>query len=161
MKFSVFLSLAFGFIAVAHARLGETEAQMTARFGPPTVRSQHSTFAQGKLWPIGPTLMFRQGDWTISCDLIDGRCVRIQYGKPGDWTEEQFQLVLAYNSQGAKWTDTSRPAAAKFQRTWKRIDGAEAGWSGGQMRLVVPAYERAKQVIEAKAKAAASQKPKI
>ncbi len=29
------------------------------------------------------------------------------------------------------------------------------------MRMVVPAYERAKQVIEAKAKAAASQQPKI
>jgi hypothetical protein len=29
------------------------------------------------------------------------------------------------------------------------------------MKLIVPAYERAKQVIEAKAKAAASQKPKI
>jgi hypothetical protein len=29
------------------------------------------------------------------------------------------------------------------------------------MRMVVPAYERAKQVIEAKANSAASQKPKI
>jgi hypothetical protein len=150
-----------GITALVHARLGETEAQMIARFGQPAYRNQHSIFTQGKGWPLGPSLLFRQDDWSISCDLVDGRCVRIQYGKPGEWTEEQIQLVLAYNSQGGKWTETSNPAARKYQRTWKRADGAEAVWNSGHMRMVVPAYERAKQVLEAKAKAAASQKPKI
>jgi hypothetical protein len=148
--------------AVAHARLGETEAQMIARFGEPVHRAQHSTYAQGKVWHMGPSLSFRQDDWSIGCDLVDGRCVKIQYRKSGEWTEEQVQLVLAYNSQGAKWTETSKPETKKYQRTWKRVDGAEAGWSGaGSMNFIVPAYERAKKVIEAKAKAAASQKPKI
>lgn len=147
--------------AILHARLGETEGQMIARFGQPALRSQHSTVAQGKVWHMGPSLSFRQDDWSITCDMVDGRCVRIGYGKPGEWTEEQIQLVLAYNSQGGKWTETSNPAAKKYQRTWKRADGADAAWNGGHMRMVVPAYERAKQVVEAKAKAAASQKPRI
>src|SRR5688500_5276913 len=93
--------------AVAHARLGESEVQMIARFGEPVHRTQHSTYAQGKVWHMGPSLSFRQDDWSIGCDLVDGRCVKIQYGKSGQWTEEQIQLVLAYNSQGAKWTETS------------------------------------------------------
>ena len=162
MKLFSAILLSLTLTAAAHARLGETEAQMVARFGQPMHRSQHSTYAQGKVWHMGPTLSFRQEDWSISCDLVDGRCVKIQYGKTGEWTEEQFQMVLAYNSQGARWTETSKPAAKKYNRTWKRADGADAVWNGGAgMSLVVPAYERAKQVIEAKAKAAASQKPKI
>ena len=159
----VLLLLLFLFAtSLAQARLGETEAQMIARFGQPTYRNQHSTFAQGKVWHMGPSLSFRQDDWSIACDLVDGRCVKLQYGKTGEWTEEQFQMVLAYNSQGVKWTETSKPGLKRYQRTWKRVDGAEAIWTGGSnMNLIVPAYERAKQVIEAKAKAAASQKPKI
>jgi hypothetical protein len=162
MKFLHVAIVLLTFTAVAHARLGETEAQMIARFGEPMHRTQHSMYAQGKVWHMGPSLSFRQDDWNIGCDLVDGRCVKIQYGKTGEWTEEQFQMVLAYNSQGAKWTETSKPELKKYKRTWKRADGADASWSGGgQIALVVPAYERAKQVIEAKAKAAASQKPKI
>ena len=69
---------------------------------------------------MGPSLSFRQEDSRISCDLVDGRCVRIQYGKTGEWTEEQVQLVLAYNSQGGRWTETSNPSLKKYKRTWKR-----------------------------------------
>lgn len=158
------LKLLFGVMAVTavcHARLGETEAQLVARFGKPNLRSNHSAIAQGKSWVLGPSYHFRQDDWSISCDLVDGRCVRIGYSKGGDWTEDQIALVLASNSQGQKWTE-GVSGAAKLSRSWKRSDGATAQWSrGGSMRLVVPAYERAKQVAEAKAKAEASRKPKI
>lgn len=149
-------------VAVAHARLGETEAEMVKRFGAPAMRSKHSTFAQGKSLEMGPTLYFRQDDWSIGCDLVDGRCVRIAYSKPGEWTTEQISLVLAYNSQGASWSETGKPGTASFARSWKRADGATAEWKRGSgMQMVVPAYERAKKTVEAKAKAAASAKPKI
>ena len=109
----------------------------------------------------GPKYYFQQGDWHIYCVLVDVRCVWIDYGKPGKWTEEQVQLVLGSNSQGAKWTETTK-GGGRLSREWKRADGADAKWHQlTGMKLVVPAYERAKQVIEAKAKAAASQKPKI
>ena len=148
-------------LPAAHARLGETEAQLLARFGKPVMSSKHSVAAQGRMWELGPSHTFRQDDWNITCDLVDGRCARIAYGKRGDWTEEQIQLVLGSNSQGVKWTETTK-GDRKLARTWKRADGGEAAWHLGLgMRMVVPAYDRAKQVIEAKAKAAASQKPKI
>ena len=149
-----FLGLLFflSALASAHARLGETETEMIARFGQPALRSKHSTIAQGKSWDLGPSFYFRQDDWQIHCDLIDGRCVRIRYGKVGDWTEEQIQLVLAYNCQGIKWTETSNQSLTKLKRTWKRSDGATAEWNHGSgMKMVVPAYDRAKQVVEAKA----------
>lgn len=160
----VFVSclLAIVTVAVAHARLGETETEMVKRFGAPTARSKHLISAQGKFWEMGPTLHFRQDDWSIACDLVDGRCVRIAYSKPGEWTGEQISLVLAYNSQGAAWSETGKPGAASFARSWKRADGATAEWKRGTgMQLVVPAYDRAKKTVEAKAKAAAGAKPKI
>ena len=73
---------------------------------------------------MGPSLSFKQEDWTISSDLVDGRCVRIHYSKRGDWTEEQIRMVLAYNSQGGMWTENPKAGVAKLIRKWKRADGA-------------------------------------
>lgn len=148
-------------VTPASARLGETEREMFARFGPPTSSSKHSMVSQGRVHEVGPSFSFQQDGWRIRADVVDGRCVRISYAKTGDWTEEQVQLVLNANSQGAAWTETGRPGARKVQRTWQRSDGAQAHWSGVGMQLVTPAYDRAKQVIEAKAKAASGQKPRI
>lgn len=146
----------------AFARLGETEAEMNARFGKPTSRSKHSIITQGAIREVGPALHYRQDDWIIQANLVDGRCVAISYSKRGDWTEDQIQLVLGSNSQGAAWTETTNPSIKKLQRSWKRADGGTAEWKIGQaMSLVSPAYARAKAVVEAKAKAEASRKPKI
>lgn len=162
MKLSFVPIALFFMTATAQARLGETEQEMVDRFGKPMQRGEHTVIAQGKSWVLGPTVHFRQEDWQISADLVDGRCVRIAYSKRGDWTEEQVQLVLGSNSQGIKWTETSKPNTKKIERSWRRNDGALAGWSTlGSIRMVVPAYDRAKQVVEAKAKAEVSRKPKI
>lgn len=111
---------------------------------------------------LGTELSFRQNDWYITCDLIDGRCARISYSKPGDWTEEQFLTVLTINAQGAKWADVSKPDLKKLLRDWKREDGAIAHWQSGlSFAITTPAFEQAKRTAEAKAKAAASQIPKL
>jgi hypothetical protein len=147
--------------SLAQARLGETEAELITRFGQPKARMKDMMGAQGRMWEVGPKYYFQQGHWHIYCVLVDGRCAWIDYGKPGEWTEEQVQLVLGSNSQGVKWTETTK-GGGRSSRDWKRIDGADAKWHQlTGMKLIVPAYNRAKQVIEAKAKAAASQKPKI
>ncbi|MEO6994408.1 MAG: hypothetical protein ABI273_12310 [Lacunisphaera sp.] len=146
----------------ANARLGETEAELTARFGPPAGRSKHIIVAQGKIFEMGPTFNFRQKDWSISCDLVDGKCMRISYSKQGDWSEDQIKLVLSANNQGATWTETSKPAIADLQRTWKRSDGSIATWQlASGMTLVWQAYEVAKATVEERAKVAAKAKPKI
>lgn len=153
----------FGVLTVtASARLGDTEAELVKRFGEPTGRSKHSIITQGKLLEMGPVLFFKQDDWSISCDLVDGRCMRIGYSKPGDWTEDQIRLVLNTNSQGAAWTVTTKPSIAKLQRTWRRSDGSTATWNKmGGMNLVWSAYEVAKKKAEDRAKVQGMKKPKI
>jgi hypothetical protein len=148
--------------SLGYARLGETESELVHRFGQPTTRTSHSISAQGKVWALGPTLGFRQDGWAISCDLVDGKCVRVEYGKQGDWTEEQIQQVLTANSQDGKWIETTSPSIGTFGRTWKRTDGAICRWSTVfGMKLTHPAYEHTKESAEAKAKAEASRKPRI
>lgn len=163
MKLRILLVASIALLASANvsARLGEIEAELVTRFGSPTGRSNHSIYAQGKSIQMGPVLVFRQDDWSISCDLIDGRCVRINYSKRGDWSEEQIQLVLTSNSQGAKWELTSKPSANRYHRTWRRTDGSYADWRPTGMSLTWDAYEKAKAKAEEAARVAAMQKPKI
>ncbi len=156
-----FFALLVFFVSSLFARVGETQAQLVNRFGPPIARATHKVFAQGKSYELGPTLTFKQDDWQIACDFVDGRCVKINYQKTGEWTEEHFQSVLNANGQGEKWTDLTDPGAKKFLRKWRRSDGAVADWSTRQMNIAVPAYERAKALVEAKAKAAARAPAKI
>ncbi len=149
-------------LSPATARLGETEHQLIERFGNVTARQQHKIFAQGKFIDLGPRLSFREGDWRIACDLVDGKCVRITYSKPGDWTEDQVQLVLNNNAQGAKWSEITKPGAGKMLRDWKRSDGSHARWSRPQgFTLTWDAYEKAKARAEERARVEASRKPKI
>ena len=146
----------------AHARLGDTEAELGKRFGKPSLRSMHSIIAQGKSREMGPVFFFKQDDWSISCYLVDGRCMRIGYAKPGDWSEDQIRLVLDTNSQGAAWSESSKPMIASLQRTWRRSDGSTAEWNKGQgMVLVWSAYNVAKAKLEEQAKIEGMKKPKI
>ena len=163
MKRSVYSYLLFlALPLLAFARLGETEQQLTGRFGAAVSRGKEITLAQGKIVEFGSTLTFRQGDWTISSVIIDGRCAREVYQKSGDWTEDQFITVLTSNAQGAKWTDVSKGLVRKLAREWRREDGATAGWQmGAAMTVTHPAYRRAKENAEAKAKADAARIPKI
>ncbi|HVU16941.1 MAG TPA: hypothetical protein VHD32_08445 [Candidatus Didemnitutus sp.] len=157
--------LAVGFLAVTlgYSRLGETEAELFKRFGAPTGNSKHFIFAQGKMVALGPERLFRQGDWSITCDLVDGRCMRINYSKPGDWSEDQIQLVLNSNGQGAKWTEEPKSAVPGLKRVWRRTDGSTATWQKGLgMFLTWSAYDKAKTKAEEQARnEALMQKPKI
>ena len=95
----------------------------------------------------------------MSFRRFPGRC---GYSKSGDWTKDQILLVLNANGQGARWTEITKPGLSQHQRQWKRTDGAIATWTPhGWFGITTPAYELAKSTAEARAKAAASQKPKI
>lgn len=164
MKIRILLIALMTLIAgtLANARLGESEAELIQRFGEPAARSKHIVMTQGKILEMGPTLRFYQGDWVISCDLVEGRCMRISYSKKGDWTEPQIQLVLNSNSQGATWTETTKPMIVKLQREWKRADASTAIWQmSGGMTLVWDAYIKAKTALEERARVEAAKKPKI
>lgn len=146
----------------ASARLGETEAQLKARFGEPTMRGQHRISAQGKLRELGYLLYFRQEDWSITCTVVDGRCMKISYSKRGDWTEEQIRTVLNSNTQSAAWKEVTRPSVATFRRDWRRSDGSSAVWSKGTgFDLTWSAYDVAKAKLEEQARVEAAKKPRI
>lgn len=144
------------------ARLGETQDQLLERFGAPKQQSKHSTLAQGKFIELGPVLYFKQGDWRVECSMIDGRCMKIAYSKPGDWSEDQVRLVLDTNAQGARWKETSKPEIAKLERTWTRADGSTAKWrKGSGMTLIWDAYNKAKAQVEERARVESARKPNI
>jgi hypothetical protein len=148
------------FLAFAH--LGDTEQQLIARFGPPLSRGHDLTLTQGKVIEFGSKLSFRQGDWAIECIVIDSRCARVTYSKPGEWSEDQLVAVLTSNAQGGQWTDNSKEMVKKLARDWRRSDGAVATWRMGVSMVVTnPAYDRAKQIVELKAKADASRIPNL
>jgi hypothetical protein len=150
--FTLLTCLLICFSSTARARLGETENELIKRFGSPTSRGSHSASFEGRRYDLGPTMRFRQDDWSISCDLIDGRCVRVSYGKTGSWTQDQISAVLNANAQGDKWTETTAPNVKGIARTWKRGDGAIASWNVvAGLTMTSPVYERAKAVAEAKA----------
>lgn len=144
------------------ARLGETETQLVARFGPAVSRTKEITIAQGKFIEFGVKLTFQQNDWRISCAIVEGRSARETYSHSGDWTENQFATVLTANAQGTRWTDISKDQMGKFVREWRRTDGGMARWKRGDgMEVTHPTYLRAKDLAEKKAKAAAAHIPKI
>jgi hypothetical protein len=147
---------------VCFGRLGETESELSARFGAPASRGDENIPTQGRVVAFGSRLNFRQGDWTIGCSIIEGRCAKEIYSKGGDWTEDQFAAVLTSNSQGEIWTDISKEMTKKMLREWRRGDGGTAIWRMGIGMVVAnPAYDRAKLKAENKAKADASQVPRI
>jgi len=147
--------------SISFARLGETSAQLTTRFGQPKTTSTENIVAQGKIISIGSRLGFQQDDWAIYCTVTEGRCSRITYTKPGEWSEQQIETVLSSNSQGAKWTEISKPNFTKILREWRRADGGTARWGTSSFTLTQPAYENAKKKAEAKAKGDASKTPNI
>jgi hypothetical protein len=144
------------------AHLGDTEQQLVTRFGPPLSRGRDIAISQGKFIEFGSKLAFKEGEWTIECIVIDGRCARTTYSKPGEWSEDQLTAVLASNSQGERWTDNSKEMVRKLARDWRRSDGATATWRMGVSMVVTnPTYDRAKQEIETRAKADATRIPNL
>jgi len=157
------LILLLGLIPLcAHARLGQTPDQLEQRFGEPVGSNNDMIIAQGKMIALCLILTFKQDDWFISCHIIDGRSAQESYRKKGDWTEDQIQLVLTSNAQGAKWTEITKPATKNLKREWQREDGATALWRQGQgIDVTHPAYPLAKQRAQDKAKANASRLPNL
>src|ERR1017187_6230486 len=153
MRHSFHLFVAFIVFPIGvFGRLGETEQELVARFGPPVSRVREITLTQNKVIEFGSKLIFRQGDWTIESVMIEGRCGREEYWKAGEWTEDQFVTVLTSNAQGEKWTDLSKAMSKKLAREWHRGDGATAVWNmGSHMTVTHPAYVRAKKRAEDKA----------
>jgi len=143
-------------IYTCYARLGDTPERMIERWGYPKSVSDAVIYAENHSYKIGDTFTFRDGEWTFSAIVIEGRCAKITYSKPTSWTDEQKLMVLNANSQGAGW----RMVRSGPFPQWKRDDGGQALFVAA-FELEHPAYNRAVEKAKIDAKAQASRKPKI
>jgi hypothetical protein len=112
-------------VASAEARLGETAAQLEARYGKPT-----KTIV-GKGGPGNGVLMFQKQDIEIEATVYGSVATYICYRKKTGFTEEQLQEMLGRNAEGAKWgTPTENTDKTNWKNSWVkhwlRDDGGKA-----------------------------------
>jgi hypothetical protein len=134
------------FSAPARARIGDTEIQLTKRYGTPIRQTGGAIRA----------LTYSFDGWLATCDFFNGVCLRVCYSKPGEWTEETFEKLLGANGDPSGWSDCGSPNLKKLTRTWKRDDGTVANWVVGSLSVTSPSYEKAKAVTEIEALMAAA-----
>jgi len=150
--FFMVLALAFapGIAAIVQADIGETEAELTAHFGPVDARRPERIQLHGNIFVLGDRIVFKQAESRITAVLIDGICSKITYAKTGRWTEAQFHDLLSRNANRWAWSEIPS-RAPKWQRAWRREDGLVAKWRyvGGfaiEAQPFVDARRRALQI---------------
>jgi hypothetical protein len=121
------LALAPGNFIAAEAGIGDTEAELVARFGAAQARMPERIQAQGRIHVLGERIVLKQAEWRVTAVLINGRCAKITYVKKGRWAELQFRELLSRNADRWAWNEI-RGGAPKWQRTWRRVDGLVAKW---------------------------------
>ncbi len=125
----------------AIARLGETEEQLTVRFGQGSV----PVSSQGG-WCQQQT--FQKHGFTIMVTLVNGLSGVEEYHlNRGDVTTEQAHALLAIHSQGHKWVDF--PQDIGTVKAWKRDDGgATALWDSTYFRVWSKQYDDAQTAFK-------------
>ncbi len=96
MRFWIISILVVSLAASAFGRLGDTEKQLTARYGKPV-----SVHPGGKYNPYFDKLIdFRKEGIAISCGLHAGRCVTIQYTRDTGFNTLEFEGFTLLNRVG-------------------------------------------------------------
>jgi hypothetical protein len=117
----IFLLVATFFSASpAWARLGENEAQTTARYGP-----RVEMFNAGEQGCNYRTLAFTTDEFHIVALFIDGICEAVVFQKLDQSAPDpdELDLILKSNSNGFKWQPSNLISDDKL---WDRDDGALA-----------------------------------
>jgi hypothetical protein len=110
------------FGTMAQARLGDTEAEITARYGKGSNPGQsfHMYYTQG---------------WVITVWLMDGISACEKFQKNSGTTDQDIATLLSLNSQGHTWKvkpvehtplGTFLPIVDPISKSWERDDGAFA-----------------------------------
>ena len=135
-----FFALAFfATTAGAHARLGETEAQSTARYGAPRpefIGPQEKPLLEGAKQQV-----FYFEGWRIRIAFLDDVAVRLEYihipdqAKPQKITEKEIETILEAEKGKFSWREIKPRTGYKelnalktaFEgRQWSRSDHGEA-----------------------------------
>ena|SRR5579862_9903915 len=118
---TIIIIAALAAFSTARARVGETEAQIEARYGKPTL--------DGLKIEGLPAKRYRLGGMDIEVGYIDGKSVVEQYSllsarmsTPN--TADPTDTILAANGAGKKWAVTDRSMLAQEPIGWKLEDGS-------------------------------------
>jgi hypothetical protein len=102
--------LIIGVTGTAFGRLGDTETQLTKRYGKPT-----STRPGGKFNPyFDKWLDFQTQGVTISCGLHAGKCVTIQYNRQSGFKNAEVVGFKMFNDVGAAMYTERSATSLKF-----------------------------------------------
>jgi hypothetical protein len=119
MRLILIAALFLAFALPVHARLGETEAQCTVRYGQGSVIEDGTKSGQLR------TIMFRKSGIHIDIEFLNGIAAEISFEKDtGDFSNDQIQALLDDNSQGLKWKSSN--FHVEGDAAWDRSDGAWA-----------------------------------
>jgi hypothetical protein len=109
MRLWIFI-LIVGLTGTAFARLGDTEKQLTDRYGKPV-----SVLPGGKYNPyFDKWIDFRKQGIAISCGMHAGRCVTIQYDRPSGFKNAEFVGFKMFNSTGSPIYAERNATSLKF-----------------------------------------------
>lgn len=137
----------------AHARLGETEDQCIARYGP--VLKRGTSYTTGK--PL-PALVFIKNDYLFYAILLDGKVgfLSLQKTDKSELSDNEINTFLDANSENQKWTSHGVISGIE---AWFRDDGSQAQYDPADhsLCLILKAYGDAQTAAE---KAAEDQKLK-
>lgn len=98
----------------AHARLGETEAQLIERYGEPYQRGE-SRFPAGTTW-----MKFKKGPVVVSASVLNDQCMQISFRMfERDFTTEERTMLRDANYPG-KWGPNTEKGG---QRKYLSADG--------------------------------------
>lgn len=131
-------ALLFAFILLhgtATARIGETEAEVEARYGDPIflLPSQENA---------GPTKCYLSGGFSIAVTYVEGRSAREMLAKAdkSEITEKEINRLLAANAAGSSWN------AQQFAGQ-KNVPDGLLGWRTDNEKPRVALYDERTQAF--------------
>ena len=142
--------------APAWARLGETEAQLIARYGD-VIGKDHIAAGVGQVAVAVDRLHFKKSGFDISVALFNGVSAKEEIAnKQGDMlTDQEIKTLLDANAQGHTWKGVTGPNGFPLWpqdngmvvnangKMWQRDDAAVAIADGGGFTI------KSKELIDA------------
>ena len=134
--------LIIGIAGTAFGRLGDTENQLTKRYGKPV-----SIRPGGKFNPyFEKWLDFRTQGVAVSCGIHEGKCVTIQYNRESGFKNAEFTGFKMFNDVGFPIYTERSATSIKF--TFKKdypeiIKASQEGIS--RMRRTIQSQQKSEQ----------------
>ena len=126
----VLVGMILGLACSAHARLGETVAQIEARYGKPSETSSNG---------VRSSASYSKDGIAVKVDFVNRASWQETYCKPSadqqgafePFLRKEIDAFLEANAAGQAWDGPTKPGGnmwGGWDWRWKRTDGATAAW---------------------------------